>query len=117
MLIAIGDDKQATAASVEQLKKEIKALDLADGKNLLAIANIAQTATSGDQDKLLAACEREVKNMPGEKFPVILAVIMKDKATPAQIDRWVKVLQAAKDRFADKEKTGDVDNFINYLKK
>ena len=117
MLIAIGDDKQATAASVEQLKKEIKALDLADGKNLLAIANIAQAATSGDQDKLLAACEREVKNMPGEKFPVILAVIMKDKATPAQIDRWVKVLQAAKDRFADKEKTGDVDNFINYLKK
>lgn len=117
LLVAMGNDQEITAESINRMTEEIKALGLAGGKTLLSLADIAGAALSGDQGKVLATCEREVKNMPGEKFPVILAVIMKDKATPAQIDRWVNVLRAAKDRFADKEKTGDVDNFINYLKK
>ena len=117
LLVAMGNGQEITAESINRMSEEIKALGLAGGKTLLSLADIAKAALSGDQGKVLATCEREVKNMPGEKFPVILAVIMKDKATPAQIDRWVNVLRAAKDRFADKEKTGDVDNFINYLKK
>ena len=117
LLVVMGNGQEITAESINRMSEEIKALGLAGGKTLLSLADIAKAALSGDQGKVLATCEREVKNMPGEKFPVILAVIMKDKATPAQIDRWVNVLRAAKDRFADKEKTGDVDNFINYLKK
>lgn len=117
LLIAMGNAQEITAESIDRMTEEIEALHLAGGKTLLSLADIAKAALSGDQGKVLATCEREVKNMPGEKFPVILALIMKDKATPAQIDRWVNVLRAAKDRFADKGKTGDVDNFINYLRK
>ena len=117
LLIAMGNNPEATAESIDRMTEEIEALRLAGSQTLLSLAHIAKAALSGKPDNLLAACEREVQNMPGEKFPAILAVIAKDKATPAQIHRWVKVLQTAKTRFSDQEKTGDIDNFINYLKK
>ena len=113
----MGRDKEATAETLDQLKKDITALNLANGKALLSKVNIAKAALAGDQAKLLTTCEREVKNMPGEEVPIMIVYSVKEKATKAQLARWQKVLQTAKDRFTKKEAAAYVDYMIEYLKK
>ena len=117
MMVIMGRDKEATAETLDQLKKDITALNLANGKALLSKVNIAKAALTGDQAKLLTTCEREVKNMPGEEFPIMIVYSVKEKATKAQLARWEKVLQTAKDRFTKKEAATYVDYMIEYLKK
>lgn len=117
MMVIMGRDKEATAETLDQLKKDITALNLANGKALLSKVNIAKAALTGDQAKLLTTCEREVKNMPGEEFPIMIVYSVKEKATKAQLARWEKVLQTAKDRFTKKEAAAYVDYMIEYLKK
>ena len=116
MTIVMGRDEKATAAGVDQMKKDIQALDLQDGKDLIAVANIAKAALAGDQGKLLSTCEREVKNMKGEKFPFMIVYSVKEKATAAQLKRWEKVLQAAQKKMEDQNMAKRMDYFVNMLK-
>jgi hypothetical protein len=116
MTIVMGRDEKATAAGVDQMKKDIQALDLQDGKDLIAVANIAKAALAGDQGKLLSTCEREVKNMKGEKFPFMIVYSVKEKATAAQLKRWEKVLLAAQKKMEDQNMAKRMDYFVNMLK-
>ena len=116
MTIVMGRDEKATAAGVDQMKKDIQALDLQDGKDLIAVANIAKAALAGDQGKLLSTCEREVKNMKGEKFPFMIVYSVKEKATAAQLKRWEKVLLAAQKKIDDQNMAKRMDYFVNMLK-
>lgn len=100
-IITLGNDPQATNETMEQLKKNIKSLHLATEKALLAKANIAEAALSGDQEELLNVCEREIKKMPGEEFPYMIFHKIKKTATPEQTNRWAKVFRTVQDNFID----------------
>lgn len=92
-MILGGRDTKSTVKDVDQIKKDIVALKLSNEKSLLATANIAKAVLGGNQNQLLTVCEKEVSQMTGEEFPIMVAYNAKAKATPAQMSRWMKVCQ------------------------
>lgn len=90
-MIVYGRDTSATAKSLDQMKKDIAALGLSNEKTLLSTVNIAKALVGGNQNQLLTVCEKEVNQMKGEDFPIMVIYNAKDKATPAQLARWIKI--------------------------
>lgn len=92
MLIAYGRDHGTTEKDLDRMKKEMLTLKLGNEKVLLANINIARAVITKDADRLLAVCEKEVTRMPAEDYPYIpLVWTVKEKATPLQARRWIKI--------------------------
>ena len=92
MMILYGRDTKTTAKELDQMKKDITALKLANQKTLLGSINIAKAVLAKNPNQLLTVCEKEINQMPAEEFPYyVLVYNAKGTATPLQMSRWIKL--------------------------
>ena len=116
MMILYGRDTKTTAKELDQMKKDITALKLDNGKSLLAQVNIAKAVLADKQDQLIAVCEKELSQMPAEEFPYFMVVYKaKEKATPAQMDRWIKLGKKVVAKAQDPKFKEGMEQFVNGL--
>lgn len=102
--------------SINRLKKEIVDLKLTDAKVLLAKIDIAKAICNDNQSQLLAVVEKNAKVIPGELFPVNIVYRVKGNITPAQQERWIKVLETVKTRCTYPGTERQIQGFVDYLK-
>ena len=102
--------------SINRLKKEIVDLKLTDAKVLLAKIDIAKAVCNDNQSQLLATVEKNAKVIPGELFPANIVYRVKGNITPAQQERWIKVLETVKTRCTYPGTERQIQGFVDYLK-
>lgn len=117
MMIMSGRDAKTTVKELDQIKKELIALKLSDQKNLIAQLNIAKAVLSGNMNTILTICEKEVPLLPIEEFPLMLAFQAKEKGTPAQLNRWVKLCKKVADSSDNKPYAARMRMIIKQLEK
>ena len=116
MAILFGRDSKTTAKELDQMKKEVIALKFDNQKSLIATINIAKAKLSGNADRLLAACEKEVSQMPAEDFPYTYIVYgAQAKATPAQMSRWIKLGKKLVANCQNEEYAKRLEGFVQNL--
>lgn len=116
MMILYGRDTKTTAKELDQMKKDITALKLDHGKSLLSQVNIAKAVLADKPDQLITVCEKELSQIPAEEFPYFMLVYKaKEKATPAQMARWIKLGKKVVTKAQDPKFKESMEQFVNSL--
>lgn len=103
MKVLVGTDNSMTTADLDAMGKEMAKLQLKDNERLTAFLNIAKALSSGDQNQMLAVCEKELEHIPAENFPMEMVANVKDKATPEQAAQWEKICRKVVAKCEDKK--------------
>ena len=112
--IQLGTYEVADAETVKQINM---ALDIPTISNFMSDnAELAKVILIGDPEKLLKYYERAVKDASKMNIPFEIIYAQKAKATPAQIERWIKVLQAAKEKCKHQQDTLNIDKILEFMK-
>lgn len=110
-----GRDKVTTLQDLDQMKKEITGLKLDSEKSMLSRINIAKAVVSKDMNRILSACELERNQIPAQEFPFMMTTMIKEKATPAQMNRWVKLCKKVVADCKDQKLTDQLNEFVQKL--